>query len=243
MHSDAETAGAACATCALRDSPVCAALIDHSATVHTRGRLAVRRAFGGAAAHETVYFRDEPSEDALILCVGWAVRFAQFPDGRRQTLSLILPGDPFSARLFFTPALRSSIRALTPVRFNRVSRSDLMRELTVSPDLTDALFEACATESDASDALLTDLGQCSSEERVARLVLRIRARYAARHVIRESTFPFPLRQQDIADIAGLTAVHVSRVLKTFRLAGLMELSRGTLTIKDLGGLERAARNK
>jgi CRP-like cAMP-binding protein len=207
-----------------------------------RGTPLVRRAFGGADARETIYsHQDEPSDDAFILCFGWAVRFVQFPDGRRQTLSLILPGDPFSARLFFAPALRSSVRALTPVRFNRVSRSDLMHGATINPGLLDALFTACAVESEASDALLSDLGKCTSEERVARLFLRIRSRYAARHVIKESAFPFPLRQQDIAEIAGLTTVHVSRVLKTFRLAGLMELSGGTLTIADLRGLERIAR--
>jgi len=243
MHSDPATANAACTSCALRDSPVCAALLNQSTSLQTRKAPPVRRSFGGADARETIYFQDEASEDAFILCVGWAARFAQFPDGRRQTLSLILPGDPFSARLFFTPALHSSVRALTPVRFNRVSRSDLKQALAASPELLEALFKASTMESDASDALLSDLGQCTSEERLARLVLRIRDRYASRHVVRESGFPFPLRHQDIADIAGLTTVHVSRVLKTFRLAGLMEISGGALTIKDMKGLERVAHRK
>ncbi len=243
MRSNAGVADATCATCALRNSPVCAALMDQSRISQSRGIPPIRRAFDGADARATVYLDGETSEDAFILCFGWAIRFAQLPDGRRQIMSLILPGDPFSARLFFTPALRSSVRALTPIRFNRVSRSDLMDGLSASPELIEALFKVGAMESDASDALLTDLGQCTSEERLARLVIRIREQYAMRHVVRESGFPFPLRLRDIADIAGLTPVHVSRVLKSFRLAGLMEISRGVLAIKDPKGLERMARCK
>lgn len=241
MHANSPTSGAACAACALRNSPVCGALLNYSANAQPRGIAPIRRSFGGAAARETIYFQDERSDDAFILCFGWAVRFMQFPDGRRQTLSLILPGDPFSARLFFTPDLRSSVRALTPVRFNRVSRSDLKQALAESPELVDALFKACAVESDAADALLGDLGQCVAEARVARLLLRIREQHAARHVVKENGFPFPLRHQDIADIVGLTAVHVGRVLKSFRLADLMELAGGALTIKDVKALERVAR--
>ena len=241
MQCDSGTANSACATCPLRESPVCAALANQS--IAARGIPPVRRSSGGADARETIYLQGEPSDDAFILCFGWAVRFTQFPDGRRQSLSLILAGDPFSARMFFSPVLRSSVRALTSVRFNRVSRSDLKDGLTARPDLVEALFAAGSAEADASDALLSDLGQCTSEERVARLVLRTRDRYAARHVVREGRFPFPLRHQDIADIVGVTAVHVSRVLKAFRLAGLMELSRGTLTIGNPKGLERVARRK
>lgn len=59
-----------------------------------------------------------------------------------------------------------------------------------------------------------------------------------RTVIRERRFSFPLRHQHIAEFAGLTPVHVSRVIKTFRDRGLIELSGGVLAILDLPELER-----
>jgi CRP-like cAMP-binding protein len=63
-------------------------------------------------------------------------------------------------------------------------------------------------------------------------------RIAARSVTREQRYPFPLRQQHIADAVGLTAVHVSRVLSLIRERGLVELSDGVLKVFNLPELQR-----
>jgi CRP-like cAMP-binding protein len=57
-------------------------------------------------------------------------------------------------------------------------------------------------------------------------------------VIREQRYPFPLRQQHIADAVGLTPVHVSRVLGLLRERGIAELSEGVLQIFNLSELQR-----
>jgi CRP-like cAMP-binding protein len=82
------------------------------------------------------------------------------------------------------------------------------------------------------------LGQRSAEERIAQLLLHLMQRIAARNVIREQRYPFPLRQQHIADAVGLTPVHVSRILSLFRERRLLELSEGFLKVINLPELER-----
>ena len=84
----------------------------------------------------------------------------------------------------------------------------------------------------------TALGQYSAEERIAYLLLHLTQRIAARSVIREQRYPFPLRQQHVADAVGLTSVHVSRVLSLFRDRGIIELSDGVLQVINLPELER-----
>jgi CRP-like cAMP-binding protein len=58
------------------------------------------------------------------------------------------------------------------------------------------------------------------------------------NVIRDQRYPFPLRQQHIADAVGLTSVHVSRVLGLFRDRRLLALSEGVLTVFNPSELER-----
>jgi CRP-like cAMP-binding protein len=82
------------------------------------------------------------------------------------------------------------------------------------------------------------LGQCSAEQRIAYLLLHLMRRIATRHVIREQRYPFPLRQQHIADAVGLTSVHVSRVFSLFRDRRIVVLSEGVLEVVDLAALER-----
>ena len=77
----------------------------------------------------------------------------------------------------------------------------------------------------------------SAEERIAYLLLHLTQRIAARSVIRDQRYPFPLRQQHIADAVGLTPVHVSRVFGLFRDRGIAELSDGVLQVFNLRELE------
>jgi CRP-like cAMP-binding protein len=43
--------------------------------------------------------------------------------------------------------------------------------------------------------------------------------------------PIPLTQRDIADVVGLTPVHVNRVLQGLRQRGLVELRGRTLLVR------------
>ena len=85
---------------------------------------------------------------------------------------------------------------------------------------------------------LFDLGKRMADERIAGLILRLMDRLDLRGEIHDQSFPFPLRQQHIADITGLTPVHVSRVIGTFRKRGLLDIAGGVVTIRDLPELRR-----
>jgi DNA-binding transcriptional ArsR family regulator len=48
----------------------------------------------------------------------------------------------------------------------------------------------------------------------------------------EVHLPMPLTRTDMADALGLTPVHVSRTMSALRRAGLIDESRGQITILD-----------
>ena len=117
-------------------------------------------------------------------------------------------------------------------------RAEVQARLVINPDVLTALAKSCIAETEAADRMQTALGQYSAEERIAYLLLHLTQRIAARSVIREQRYPFPLRQQHIADAVGLTPVHVSRVLSLFRERGIVELSDGVLQVFNLPEVER-----
>ena len=173
-----------------------------------------------------------------MLCGGWGFRFFQLPDGRRQILNFLLPGDLFSATSVFEQRFHFSVKALTAMQISGMRRAEIHLRLAANPGVLTALAESYVAESVASDEFLTALGQRSAEERIAYLFLHLMRRIATRSVIREQRYPFPLRQQHIADAVGLTPVHVSRVLSLFRERGLVVLSDGVLQVFNLPELER-----
>lgn len=189
-------------------------------------------------AGKQIATRNQVSEDVFVLCGGWGFRFFQLPDGRRQILNFLLPGDLFSVTSVFEQRFHFSVQALTAVQVSGMRREEVQARLVVNPRILMALAESCTAESEAADKSLTALGQYSAEERIAHLLLHLLRRIAARSVIREQRYPFPLRQQHIADTVGLTTVHVSRIFSLFRDRGVIEVSDGVLKVFNLPELER-----
>jgi len=71
--------------------------------------------------------------------------------------------------------------------------------LSMLPELSKELAKSCIAEHIQSEELSIVLGRRSADERIAYLFLHLIAQIEARNVIREQRYPFPLRQQHIAD--------------------------------------------
>ncbi len=180
---------------------------------------------------------NQASPDVYVLCSGWGFRSLQLPDGRRQILNFLLPGDLFSTSSVFKERFHFSVKALTAIQVSGMRRTEVQSRLAANPAVVVALAKSCCSETEASDKMMAALGQYSAEERIAYLFLHLMKRIAARNVIRDHRYPLPLRQQHIADAVGLTSVHVSRILGAFRDRGIADLSNGVLEVFNLRELE------
>ena len=228
-----------CVTCPHRNLGFCGALLEKCFEDSSRSRQDANwQHYRTVPAGMQIATRNQVSEDVFVLCGGWGFRFFQLPDRRRQILNFLLPGDFFSATSVFEQQFHFSVKALTEIQISGMRRAEVQARLAINPDILTALAKSCIAETEAADRMQTALGQYSAEERIAYLLLHLTQRIAARSVIREQRYPFPLRQQHIADAVGLTPVHVSRVLSLFRDRGIVELSDGVLQVFNLPELER-----
>ena len=185
-----------------------------------------------------IYIRGEATEHTYVVCEGWACRVARLLDGRRQILSLLLPGDMFSPMSPFQDSLEFYVEAITEVRYATIKNTDLRAKLSEDPALLASFMELCVAELNEAHQRLIDLGQRLAEERIALLILQLMERLDARGMVHDQSFEFPLRQLQIADAVGLTPVHVSRVMSLLRNSGLIEMQNGVMRILDLPKLRR-----
>ncbi len=182
----------------------------------------------------------EWSDFVTIICSGWAASSITLPDGRRQILSFLMPGDLISATFLLEPMMGRSVEALTPVTCRKYRRSDFKAILFKYPPVLEKLSEAWNEERAQTDQLALDLGRRAADERIARLILTLAEKAEKRGMRRESTMEFPLRQRHIADATGLTPVHVSKMLGIFQRDGLIEIKARSLTISNEAELRRVA---
>jgi CRP-like cAMP-binding protein len=227
-----------CATCAERGLSLCGSLLGEFGQQLQKHKLSFAPIYHIVPPRRNIYVAGEASEDAYVMCSGWACRLVRLPDGRRQILSFLLPGDLFAATAPFQQSLDFYVEAITEVRYAAISRTVIREKLAEDPLLLESFVKICIAEIKDADETLTDLGQRSADEHIARLILQLMERLSARGMVHDQSFEFPLRQQHIADAVGLTPVHVSRVMSTFRHAGLIEIEEGVLKILDLAKLRR-----
>jgi CRP-like cAMP-binding protein len=84
---------------------------------------------------------------------------------------------------------------------------------------------------------MAGIGRRSAHQRIAHIFCEMATKLRMVALNDGDTYPWPVTQQEIADALGLTDVHVNRVLKDIRQAGLISLERGVFTAVNWEGLK------
>lgn len=182
--------------------------------------------------------RGHACRGVLVLCDGWAFQYLPLANGRRQILNFVLPGEVLSPLAAVREQAEFSTKAMTDVQLREFRRADIQGKLRADPRVLLALTEVLADKLRETSELAAAIGQGSAEERIAYLILHLTRRIAARSVIRDERYRFPLRQVHIADALGLTPVHVCRVMRLLQNRRVVSLAEGVLEILDRRELER-----
>jgi len=222
-----------CAACQSSPSNLCRALCRGGADG------AVVKASRPVAARQHIYRACETAEGVLAICRGWAVRFVQLANGKRQILSLLLPGDVVGASIL-EARFDFSIQAVTDARICVFPRTEVHVRIANAAALFEAWLSAIAAASRDAERRLVDLGQRMAQERIAALVAHVMLRCEQRGELLGGEFPFPLSQQQIADCTGLTPVHTCRVLSALRRSGVCEVGCGAVNVVDRSALTHIA---
>lgn len=175
-----------------------------------------------------------------VLLSGWAMRYKQLSDGRRQILSFFIPGDLCDANVFILNQMDHSIGSLTNVIYAEISAAQFEELMEASPRITKALWWSELITGAIQREWTINIGQRSAYERMAHLFCEVMVRLRAVGLNSNNSFLFPLTQTDIADATGMTAVHANRTLQQMRRDGLIELSNRRLTIIDARRLAETA---
>lgn len=175
-----------------------------------------------------------------VLEDGFACRYRDLSDGRRQILSLLVPGDILDLRQFILGGAVPSLAALSQLSVRAIPNANLFKLLETSPRITRALWSTTLVEESISREWLVSVGKRSAIERVAHLLCEIYLRLAAVGRSDGSRFPLPLTQSELADVLGLSTVHVNRTLQELRKSGLIAFQSGTVELYNFDALAELA---
>jgi CRP-like cAMP-binding protein len=179
----------------------------------------------------------EVSPELYTLYSGWAFRFKTLPDGRRQILNFLLPGDLLGLQAAMFDAAQHGIEALTDVQLCVLPRRDIWALFGTMPSLAFDVTWLGSREESIVDENLASVGRRTAAERVAALIIALYKRAKLLGLVIDDAFDFPLTQQHLADALGLSLVHTNKTLAKLRRMGMFTSKNGTLTLANPRALE------
>uniref|UniRef100_E6VKH7 Transcriptional regulator, Crp/Fnr family n=1 Tax=Rhodopseudomonas palustris (strain DX-1) TaxID=652103 RepID=E6VKH7_RHOPX len=189
------------------------------------------------AREDVVPFGGEPRYLPLVLD-GWACRYITLENGRRQIVSLFLPGDlcePFGVLPRF---MDHGVAALTPVVIAQIRPEAIRAAASASPRIEEALWWDLLVASAIDREHLVSLGRRTATERLGHLFCELHLRLTMIGLVDEDeiSYDMPVTQADLGDLLGLSMVHINRSLQELRRTDMISLRGRRLTIRDLDGL-------
>jgi CRP-like cAMP-binding protein len=180
----------------------------------------------------------DDSPEIYTLYSGWAFRFKVLPEGRRQILNFLLPGDLVGLQAAMFDAAQHGVEALTEVQLCLLPRRKVWALFGEMPGLAFDVAWLGSREEGHVDENLTSAGRRTAIERTAALIVMLYKRAKALGLVTGETFLFPLTQQHIADALGLSLVHTNKTLARLRRMGMFARVNGSLTLANPRVLEK-----
>ncbi|HUD93359.1 Crp/Fnr family transcriptional regulator [Sphingobium sp.] len=187
--------------------------------------------------HQFLARENEAPDAMLYIQEGWACRYRLLSDGRRQITALYLPGDYCDPQWVLGGLTSQPIVAITNVRALRLPCKP---PAYASMDGQQGFWLSLSDMIERQSAWLVTLGCMTAMERVAHLLVELFERMRKAGLAYGQQCAMPLTQIEIADMTGLTPVHVNRTLQSMRAKGLIELQSKWLRIPELHALREAA---
>lgn len=182
--------------------------------------------------------QSEPYRYAYVIASGWVIRARLLPDGSRQILNFLLPGDAAGLAGAMFNRADHDVVTLTRATVARLNPERVLALMAARPRVGAALFWSVALEESALRERIVGLGRRSAEERMAHLFVELIERQRSGGRDDDGVYVLPLTQTHVADAMGLSLVHVNRVMRSLAQRGLIRIRPGRLSIVDEPGLRR-----
>jgi CRP-like cAMP-binding protein len=174
---------------------------------------------------------DRPAHCCLMID-GFAIRSKTTDEGRRQILSIHIPGDIPDLQTLHLKVMDHDFRTLSPCTIGYIPH-DALRTLTrTRPMIAEALWRETLVDSSIFREWIVNVGRRPAAQRLAHLLLELRERLAVVGLADSTQYELPMTQSDLADALGLTSVHVNRVMQALRADGVLDMKKFTVKLGD-----------
>lgn len=181
----------------------------------------------------------EPTDTVHVIIEGHGYRYKTLPDGKRQIIGYLVPGDFCDLYGFLLDKMDHGMTARTACRIAELSEEHILM-LTARPALARALWWSELVNAAILREWLVNVGRRTPSARVAHILCELLVRLQVVGEATADSFRLELSQAELGDTVGLTTVSVNRALQRLRTSGLIDQTNRDITIRDVPALKAFA---
>ena len=175
--------------------------LEHGCDLTDDDRVQLQRATAHpvliAKGHTLIHEGDVPKNVHVIL-EGFACRYKQMDNGKRQITAYLLPGDLCDLHVNILREMDHSIGTLTPCKVARVPPETIEWLMSSSLRINRALWWAALIDVSTCRAWMTSMGQQTGERQIGHLLCELLARLQAVGWADNNSYELPLTQRAAA---------------------------------------------
>lgn len=193
------------------------------------GELAVRRTYGKG---EPIFMKGDPGNAMMAVLSGRVQICTYSTDGREVVLNVILPGEVFGEIALIDGGERTADAfAMETAELLILSRRDFLPYLERNPKVCIQLLEMMCLRMRWTSEQLEDFNFLDLRSRLAKRLIYLASIHGEK-TAQGTRIGVRLPQHLLASMIGTSREAVNKQLKSWQGDGIIEVSRGSITILD-----------
>jgi CRP-like cAMP-binding protein len=177
--------------------------------------------------------------DCCLLVEGYACRHKLAANGGRQIVSFHMRGDLLDVQHLLLPVADHNVLTIIEAEIAWIPKGDLIALTRSRPSIAEALWKDSLIDASIFREWVLNVGRRDAKARVAHMLCEFLARCEKAGLGSAQGFELPMTQEQIAD-AGLTPVHVNRMLRALDDDGVIARDRRRIQVADWHHLRMVA---
>lgn len=194
--------------------------------------------------NQKIYSICQLKTDVFIVRKGWVSLSGSAVNRGEDIYNVYMPGDIVGLRESFFKNHDITLLALQNCQLERVSVDDIHKLSEKYSEIKRSIVSYIMVNDNIAIERLRSCTHLRAEERVAHFLLEIYERYNFNQMNDSGLFYFPVTQEVVGELLGITNVHVSRCMTALEQKKLIRKSRSAIkliepeSLAELTGFDR-----
>ena len=182
--------------------------------------------------NQKLYSLCQGRAEIFIVQKGWVSLCHSVKSRGQDICNVYMPGDIVGIRESFFDNHDLTILGLQNCQLGKVSVNEIHDLFRDNADIKRAIVSYIMVNDNIAIERLRSCTHHKAEERVAHFLLEVYARYNFKKLIDSNVFSFPITQEVVGELLGITSVHVSRCMTALEQKKLIRKSRNSIKLLE-----------